>query len=409
MSGHAPRTLGRVAFLHVRTKTLTALATALALAAAGCSGGSKPRATTSTTSSPTTLATTTTTTTTPPRPAPKLVGKGLPADLLATVRPLYLGGAVRAAAPVGAALAKRRPFTQNVAVAGSVGSWKGTPIAVLTHGSDVTLLQKVHYTWSVVGGWWPSLGVGRRVPATTMRVLSIGSDARPNQRPDAARGDALHIIGVDAKGVGGMVGIPRDSWVPLSVGGTSKINAALIYGGPKAMVKTVQSNTGVPIDGYVLTGFKGFKAMINAMGGLRYVSSVALKGVDGHTLLKVGTNLLDGPTALGFARERHHLANGDFGRSANQGLIIRAGMMVAKQAGPAALPKYLTAIGANVTTDLTAAEVLNLSAAIYVTDLKSLHNEVAQGSVGMRSGQSVVLLGGSAQSLFRDIRDGRLG
>ncbi len=57
---------------------------------------------------------------------------------------------------MGAALAKRRPFTQNVAVAGSVGSWKGTPIAVLTHGSDVTLLQKVHYTWSVVGGWWPS-------------------------------------------------------------------------------------------------------------------------------------------------------------------------------------------------------------------------------------------------------------
>lgn len=83
--------------------------------------------------------------------------------------------------------------------------------------------------------------------------------------------------------------------------------------------------------------------------------------------------------------------------------------MVAKQAGPGALPKYLTAIGANVTTDLTAAEVLNLSAALYVTDLKSLHNEVAQGSVGMRSGQSVVLLGGSAQSLFRDIRDGRLG
>jgi len=35
-------------------------------------------------------------------------------------------------------------------------------------------------------------------------------------------------------------------------------------------------------------------------------------------------------------------------------------------------------------------------------------NKVAPGSVGMRSGQSVVLLGSGARSMFADLRDGRL-
>ena len=38
----------------------------------------------------------------------------------------------------------------------------GTPVAVVTAGSDVTLA--VGPTWKVVGGWWPSLGVDDAEP-----------------------------------------------------------------------------------------------------------------------------------------------------------------------------------------------------------------------------------------------------
>jgi hypothetical protein len=52
-------------------------------------------------------------------------------------------------------------------------------------------------------------------------------------------------------------------------------------------------------------------------------------------------------------------------------------------------------------------EVLNLAAAIYLSPAAT-RTAVATGSVGMRGGQSVVLLGGAAGSLFRNIKDGRL-
>jgi LCP family protein required for cell wall assembly len=242
-----------------------------------------------------------------------------------------------------------------------------------------------------------------------MRVLAIGSDARPGQNALRARADALHIIGVDASGVGGIVGIPRDSWVPLSTGGSGKVNSALVFGGPEAQVSTVRRATGVPIDGYVVTGFTGFRTLVERVGRIPYASKIALRSTGGQALLKVGLNVLTGSTALGFARERHNLASGDFGRSANQGAIMLAGMAAAKKAGPLALPRYLTAIGPNVTTNLSAAQVLNLTAATYLTDTRKVRNTVASGSVGTRAGQSVVVLGGGATTVFRDIRDGRLG
>ena len=246
---------------------------------------------------------------------------------------VYVGGKVRATSAAAAVLAKRTPVTADVAVTGGVGSWRGTPIAVVAYKGDVTLLVK-DSSWTVVGGWWPSLKTAAAVPVATTRILAVGSDARPNQTVEKCRADALHIIGVDNKGVGGMVGVPRDAYVPLSTGGSDKVNAALVYGGVNGIVKTIERATGVKIDGYLLTGFKGFRAIVDGVGGIPYVSKVMLKSDGGTLLVRVGKNILDGSTGLGLARERHSLPNGDFGRSANQGAILQAGMAVAQGQGP---------------------------------------------------------------------------
>jgi LCP family protein required for cell wall assembly len=351
--------------------------------------------------------TTSATTTAPAPPAPaQVTGAGLPADLLAVLTTVYLGGKVPAAGDVAAALAKRKKVTAPPKVAGSVGKWKGVPIAVVATGADLTLLQKGK-TWSVVGGWWPSLGVANP-PVATMRVLAIGSDARPNQKVTSQRSDSLHIIGVDSKGVGGIVGVPRDSWVPLASGGTNKINAALVFGGPQNVVRTLSRTSGVQIDGYVMTGFKGFRAMINAMGGLRYVAPAVFKGEHG-ILAKKGLNILRGEPALSFARERHTLRNGDFGRSQNQGKLILAGMGMARSGGHKGLVRYLGAMSPYVETDLSTAQVLNLAASVFRASPNTVKNVVVPGGVGTRSGQSVVLLGSGARSIFQDMKNGRLG
>jgi LCP family protein required for cell wall assembly len=371
------------------------------LLTAACSKDEKPKRAATTSTAPTSSPA--------PKPKPKLSGKGLPADLLATLTALYLGGSLPVAGDHRAALAKRKALSANVAVAGATGGWKGTPIAVVTHGHDVTLLVRPKGgKWTVVGGWWPSLGVAR-VSRKTMRVLAIGSDARTAQRPEKCRGDALQLIGVDDKGVGGIVGIPRDSYVSLSTGGTGKINAALAFGGPRAQVQTVARATGVPVDGYVMAGFKGFRGMVWKLGGISFASKTSLRSVDGFQILRPGTNRLDSKTALALARERKHLPDGDFGRSANQARIIKAGMVMARKAGPARLPRYLSAMSPYLTTDLDVVEVLNLAAAVFVGDPAATRIGVGAGPVGMRDGQSVVLVGDKASSLYRDMKDGRLG
>ena len=58
--------------------------------------------------------------------------------------------------------------------------------------------------------------------------------------------------------------------------------------------------------------------------------------------------------------------------------------------GPAALPKLLTVIGANVKTDLTAASVLNLAAAVFRTARPVPQRRWPRVGVGPRAGPSVV-------------------
>jgi LCP family protein required for cell wall assembly len=372
------------------------------LTVAACTGD-KPEQPPTTSSAPTPSTTTGATTA-----APKVTGAGLPADLLSALTALYLGGDVAVTtASVGAALGKRKTRTSAVTVTGSTGTWQGSPIATVVQGKDLTLLVK-DKTWKVVGGWWPSLSV-YRPPFPTMRILAIGSDARNPQPVTKCRGDALHIIGVDAKkGVGGLVGIPRDSWVPLSSGGNSKVNAALVFGGVAGQVKTIERASGVKIDGYVITGFEGFRAMVRSLGGIVFVASRSLQSVDGFRIVKPGTNKLDAKHALALARERKHLPNGDFGRSANQGALIKAGMMMARKAGPGALAGLLSKMGPHLSTDLTVGEVLNLCASLYVNTGAPVPNKVVPGAIGTREGQSVVLLGSGARSIFSDMKDGHL-
>ena len=134
-----------------------------------------------------------------------MVGKGL-ADLLATVRPCISASGPRRGpgGDPGQAQALHRERGRDRL---PIGSWKGTPIAALYPrlGRHPAAEGPLH--WSVVGRLVAVL-VGRRVPATTMRVLSIGSTPAPTSVRRVRAGDALHIIGVDAKGVGGMRGHP---------------------------------------------------------------------------------------------------------------------------------------------------------------------------------------------------------
>ena len=341
---------------------------------------------------------------------PPFTATGIPAALAAVIKPLYYGGSVPASRSVVQVLAERKPVKASgtVVAKGSVASFKGVLIAVVTSGNDVTLAVAAP-TWRVVGGWWPSVGLPAPSLGGARRVLMVGSDARPGQSVNNSRADSLHIVGLDGRGGGGVLGIARDAYVNLATGGRGKINSALTIGGPMGLQRTVMSVTGVPLEGYVITGFDGFKRIIDGIGGLPMKVPVTVIGAGADVVIKAGPNMLTGRAALAYGRQRHTVAGGDFGRSANQGLLIMAAAGFTKLSGPAKLPGILQIAAPNITTNLSAEQVLTFAAGAFVTSPGKVHNRVAAGSFGWTADrQSIVLFDASARRMFADIKDGNL-
>jgi anionic cell wall polymer biosynthesis LytR-Cps2A-Psr (LCP) family protein len=142
-------------------------------------------------------------------------------------------------------------------VAGSaLGALSGT-VAARAQSSGV-VVEKAH------AGYTPSLGGSKPVV-----ILAIGSGARPGENAMRSLGDSLHLIFLDPeKRRAVLVGVPRDSYVPIPGRGTGKINSSLVMGGPELLVQTMEQAFGVTIDYWALTTFWGFTAMIDAIGGL---------------------------------------------------------------------------------------------------------------------------------------------
>ena len=111
-------------------------------------------------------------------------------------------------------------------------------------------------------------------PGTT--YLLVGSDSREGLtrkqqlaygvgKAEGRRTDTIMLLHTGS-GPNMLMSIPRDSIVPVPGHGTTKINAAFAYGGPKLLVKTIEQNTGIRVDDYVEIGFAGFIGVVDAVG-----------------------------------------------------------------------------------------------------------------------------------------------
>ena len=274
----------------------------------------------------------------------------------------------------------------------------GLGVATLqaTPAASVPLLQigKAHAEFD------PSLKGNRPV-----FILVLGSDSRPGTPLERGLCDSIHILGINPKAKrASLVGIPRDSYVPLSTGGTNKINVALAQGGAQGMIKTVENLTGVRFDYYVITGFDGLTRLFDALGGVRIDVPYSFEGHEG-TSFPQGKQTLSGGQALEFSRTRKTLAHGDFDRSMNQGRLLLAALTQFKaefRRDPTALFKWIAVGMRNVATDVPLNELLTLAFTSSVIGPKRVTNLVAVGSIGTAGGASIVNLP-SPNPVFRDV------
>ncbi|MEO7352279.1 MAG: LCP family protein [Marmoricola sp.] len=171
-------------------------------------------------------------------------------------------------------------------------------------------------------------------PGTT--YLLVGSDSRKglskkeNRRLGTGgvndvgqRTDTIMLLHTGS-GPSLLLSIPRDSIVAVPGHGTTKINSAFAYGGPKLLVKTIEQNTGVRIDDYVEIGFGGFVNSVDAVGGIEICPTQRMVDRRANLRIKKGCQEVDGVTALGYARSRHVSQYGDIDRARHQREVVSA-------------------------------------------------------------------------------------
>ncbi len=176
-----------------------------------------------------------------------------------------------------------------------------------------------------------------RAKASELPTIDIGSEAR--QRPDATGPRNILLVGTDS-GAGldeddpvragregenladvimilrvdpftesaSLLSIPRDTWVPIAPSWSkSKINSA--FGGndgPNTLIATIKHNFGISIDNYVKVDFKGFRDIIDVLGGIPVYNEHPISDRKTSLFLpETGCIVIDPVQALAYARSRH--------------------------------------------------------------------------------------------------------
>jgi LCP family protein required for cell wall assembly len=192
--------------------------------------------------------------------------------------------------------------------------------------------------------------------------------------------------------------------VPLSTGGTDKINAAMPIGGPEAEMQTIENVTGIKFDYYVLTGFQQVTQAVNQIGGLEV--DVPYSVVGDIQTFPSGLHRMTGQEVLGYSRTRHSLPQGDFDRSLNQGVVLKSALTQFRNEyakDPTRLYTWLGAGLRTVETTVPIDELIKLAGLAQSIPATRVTNLVAMGLAHMQGTQSIVTLSPDNGPLWQDM------
>lgn len=220
-----------------------------------------------------------------------------------------------------------------------------------------------------------------------LTVLLMGIDRRPGETGLSYRTDTIMLLSLDPRTEElGILSIPRDTYIEVpGYAGARRINEPMVLGelrqpgyGPILAKETVQYNFGIRVHHYIVVDFNAFIQIVDAIGGVEITLNYNISdplypsmtyGYDPF-YLRAGTHLLDGATALKFARTRH--GDSDIQRGQRQQQVLFA--IMDRVTEPSNLPRILSqtptiwnAINANFYTDLTFEQMVSLG--LYVKDV----------------------------------------
>jgi LCP family protein required for cell wall assembly len=202
-----------------------------------------------------------------------------------------------------------------------------------------------------------------------MNILVMGSDTRSPHGmglSGGARSDTTMIVHLSADRQSALaVSIPRDSIVQIPECKTSDgssypahegmFNSAFSLGGPGCTIKTVESLTDIYIDHFMVIDFRGFQAMVDALGGIQVCLPYAVNDPLSHLNLPAGVSTVHGEQALAYVRARHFGTGSDISRITRQQAFLSSVVNKVRSAGtllnPIKLYKFLDAATKSLSTD----------------------------------------------------------
>jgi LCP family protein required for cell wall assembly len=246
-------------------------------------------------------------------------------------------------------------------------------------------------------------------PRTT--VLIMGLDRRPEQG-DVVRSDTMLLLTVSPSGPrAALLSIPRDLYVNIPGRGQDRINTAHFWGenaaagnGPTLAMQTVQQNFGVTVNHYVRIDFEGFRAIVDAAGGVDILVEQAIVDdaypTEDYGTMRIeipaGLQHMDGETALRYARTRH--GSSDFDRARRQQQILTAlARNLLRPEGWLRIPAVYQAVSEHVESDLSTGDMLALAAVLYRVGPE----EIERRTIEREMTQSWITPGGASVLLPR--------
>ncbi len=202
--------------------------------------------------------------------------------------------------------------------------------------------------------------------------LVIGSDTRENLPDDLGitdelgghRADVIMIAAYDGLRVR-LLSLPRDLQVGIQ-GRIRKLNAAYSIDGPnpQLLYETVVNETGIDIDYYIELDFFGFAGIVDGLGGVELHFPYPARDLKSHLDVEAGLQLVDGKTALAYARSRQYqefrdgrwvsVDADDLGRIGRQQSLIFAMLAAAKRLSAFdmfSVSRVLRAVGQHLRVD----------------------------------------------------------
>lgn len=262
-----------------------------------------------------------------------------------------------------------------------------------------------------------------------VNVLILGYGGPQHEGPYLT--DSMNLLSIDpSRDITTMIPIPRDLWIEgmPSMPVNGKINTAFSAGharggvveGAEVAASVVEAVTGLDVEHWVTIDFDGFKAVVDAIGGVTIDNPTAFSygspeahaaGTGWDATFPAGTLELDGDAALFYARTRYTsepAESTDFARSERQQRVLQAVMSKIAGAGMGSIGAGLDAMDAvqeNLYTNLSVLDLGLIAGRIAPDRRVELSEDVILEATTTTDGQYVLVpIGRTGPSDYQPLR-----